>query len=128
LLGLATGEAANKSVNDNTVEAAIKLITKIGPSIDEKLNKQVGDWKTKNEKRVIDIFKQFEYLMSSTEKEGKLFVSKRLTILIKNMIDNKNSGWSKSKGSTELQTKEQVQEEVYKQAALADEQNQQLNK
>ena len=128
MLGLATGEAANKSVNDNTVEAAIKLITKIGPSIDEKLNKQVGDWKTKNEKRVIDIFKQFEYLMSSTEKEGKLFVSKRLTILIKNMIDNKNSGWSKSKGSTELQTKEQVQEEVYKQAALADEQNQQLNK
>jgi hypothetical protein len=39
LLGLTTGEKSNKSVNDNTVEAAIKLITKIGPSIDEKLKK-----------------------------------------------------------------------------------------
>jgi hypothetical protein len=32
------------------------------------------------------------------------------------MIENKHTGWSKSKGTTELQTKEQVQEEVYKQA------------
>ena len=46
LLGLNTGEKANKSVNDNTVEAAIKLITKIGPSIDEKLKK--SQWADKN--------------------------------------------------------------------------------
>lgn len=38
------------------------------------------------------------------------------------MFENKHTGWSKSKGTTELQTKEQVQEEVYKQAALAEEQ------
>lgn len=47
LLGLSTGELANKSVNDNTIEAAIKLITKIGPSIDDKLKKSV--WAEKNQ-------------------------------------------------------------------------------
>lgn len=38
------------------------------------------------------------------------------------MFENKHTGWSKSKGTSELQTKEQVQEEVYKQAQLAEEQ------
>ena len=38
LLGLNKEDGTqDKSVNDNTVEAALKLITKIGPSIDEKL-------------------------------------------------------------------------------------------
>lgn len=46
LLGLETAQKANKSVNDNTVEAAIKLITKIGPHIDEKLSKK-SEWKDK---------------------------------------------------------------------------------
>lgn len=122
LLGLSTGDKSNKSVNDNTVEAAIKLISKIGPSIDEMLKKD--NWRQKNEEHVSRIFKQFEFLQESHEKEGKLSVSKRLQILIKNMIDNKNSGWSKSKGATEMQTKEQVEEAVYKQAALVEEQNQ----
>lgn len=77
LLGLKTGEQVNSSVNDNTVEAAIKLITKIGPNIDEKLSSGKGDWKAKNESKVNEIFKQFEFLMNSPQ-EGKLAVSKRL--------------------------------------------------
>jgi hypothetical protein len=96
LLGLATAEKANKSVNDNTVEAAIKLITKIGPNIDEKLKK--GVWADKNSEQVEKIFKQFEYLMDANDlSDEKLKVSQRMQFLIKNMIDNKNSGWSKTK-------------------------------
>ena len=41
------------------------------------------------------------------------------------MFDNKNSNWSKSKNvSAELQTKQQVQEEMLKQVANAEEQQQ----
>lgn len=42
--------------------------------------------------------------MSTTDvSEDKLQVSKRLQFLIKNMIDNKNQGWSKTKNqSSEL--------------------------
>jgi hypothetical protein len=46
LMGLSTGQAANKSVNDNTVEAALRLITKLGPSIDASMQKP--EWKAKN--------------------------------------------------------------------------------
>jgi len=42
------------------------------------------------------------------------------------MFDNKNTAWSKSVNlHKELQTKEQVQEEVYKQALMAEEAAQQ---
>lgn len=59
------------------MEAAIKLITKIGPNIDEKLSSGKGEWKAKNESKVNEIFKQFEFLMNSPQ-EGKLTVSKRI--------------------------------------------------
>jgi hypothetical protein len=74
LLGLSTGQGINKSVNDNTVEAALRLITKLGPSIDQSLLKP--EWKAKNEATVDKIFKQFEYLMSpESMKPDKLQVS-----------------------------------------------------
>ena len=74
LLGLSTGQGINKSVNDNTVEAALRLITKLGPSIDQSLQKP--EWKAKNEATVDKIFKQFEYLMSpESMKPDKLQVS-----------------------------------------------------
>ena len=45
------------------------------------------------------------------------------------MFDNKNTAWSKSVNlHKELQTKEQVQEEVYKQALMAEEAAQQSSK
>ena len=52
---MVTGDKPNKSVNENTVEAALKLITKIGPSIDEQLND--GKWRVKNEEPVTKIYK-----------------------------------------------------------------------
>ena len=121
LLGLNTGEKANKSINDNTVEAAIKLITKLGPNIDEKLKRDT--WADKNKEFTEKIFKQFEYLMNASDRsDDKLNVSQRLQFLIKNMMANKESGWSKTKNKdSEIKTKEQVQEEVYKQAAMAEE-------
>lgn len=39
LMGLTTGQNANVKINDNTVEAALRLITKLGPSIDASLQK-----------------------------------------------------------------------------------------
>jgi len=121
LLGLNTGEKANKSINDNTVEAAIKLITKLGPNIDEKLKRDT--WADKNKEFTEKIFKQFAYLMNASDgSDDKLHVSQRLQFLIKNMMANKESGWSKTKNKdSEIKTKEQVQEEVYKQAAMAEE-------
>lgn len=124
LLGLNKEEGPDKSVNDNTVEAALKLITKIGPSIDEKL--KGAQFQQKNGEQVAKIYKRFEVLMATdTSNKEQLVVSQRLQFLIRNMFDNKNSGWSKSKNvSTELQTKEQVEEQMLKQAAIAEEQQQ----
>lgn len=68
------------------------------------------------------IYEQFTYLMNNTSSdEEKLQVSQRVQYLIKNMFDNKNSGWSKSSSHKELQTKEQVETEMYKAAAMAEE-------
>lgn len=43
--------------------------------------------------------------MNNNEKEEKLYVSKRIQILIKNMFENRKSGWNKSKGTSQIQTK-----------------------
>ena len=54
LLGLSTNDKKNNSVNENTVDAALKLITKIGQSIDTKLEK--AEWRSKNEVSVNSIY------------------------------------------------------------------------
>ena len=86
-------------MTDDTVEGACILMNKIGYIIDERLKKEQEKGKeTLNLKRLLeynDVFKRFEDLQS----EPKL--SNRVQILIKNMLENKNTGWEKSKKESE---------------------------
>ena len=54
LIGLSTQEEKNIDVNDNTVEAALKLINRIGYLINNSLQK--AEWKSKNEVSVNSIY------------------------------------------------------------------------
>lgn len=116
LIGTSTKEKKNSSVNDNTVDAALKLISKLGQSIDIKMENP--KWREKNETHIKSIYDQFEYLMQSNEKDPeKLSVSQRMKLLIKNMFDNKKTNWSKSKqGNSEIKSKQEVEEEVMRAA------------
>ncbi|CDW87535.1 eukaryotic translation initiation factor 4g-like [Stylonychia lemnae] len=111
LIGAET-EAQRKFVNDDTLEGAITLMNKIGNLIDDKLTKMTqeiqnpnfkADRKQKNEhtiKLFENIFNKFEEIaFDNGEKYAD--ISLRVKILIKNMLDNKKSGWEKTKKQNE---------------------------
>ena len=54
LLGLFTNNEKNRAVDDNTVEAALKLINRVGYKITTNLEK--AEWKSKNEVSVNSIY------------------------------------------------------------------------
>ena len=53
-IGISTQDKKNNSVNDNTVEAALKLINRVGYYIKTKLQK--AEWKSRNEVSVNSIY------------------------------------------------------------------------
>jgi hypothetical protein len=77
-------------------------MNKLGYLIDDKINKasvadkkssKIEDKKVKYEK----IFERFQYLCDSE----KAPISKRVQLLIKNMLDNREKGWEKTKKMNE---------------------------
>jgi hypothetical protein len=118
LLGLKSGENQDLSVNENTVEAAIRLISKLGRTIEDKIANSSEENKVKQQEKLNEVFKQFKYLENcdSTDPTKKT-VSTRVKLLIKNMFDNKESGWKKSEDkNSEIQTKKEIEDEVFKKA------------
>ena len=87
----------NRQVNevtDTTIDAALKLINKLGSKMESDAKaKKAGEKKDEALKTLTDIFSSFSKLME----ESNSGCSARIKLLIKNMFDNKQSGWTKSK-------------------------------
>lgn len=91
-------------MNDDTVEAATLLISKVGYLIDDKLirleNTPEAERKPVNIERAGEynkIYERFHELGSGSHAA----VSMRVQLLIKNMLENRQSGWKKSKKANE---------------------------
>jgi hypothetical protein len=91
-------------LNDDTVEGASVLMNKVGYIIDEKIYKfenykEKSEIKQKKNEKTCQkfhvIFKRFEELAESTA------LSQRVRMLIKNLIQNRASGWEKTKKANE---------------------------
>jgi hypothetical protein len=97
LLGV-ENQAQRESVNDDTVEGATVLMNKIGYLIDEKLSKYSSekneDKRKKNEKTAEKFNKIYERLDEITQTNE---CSVRVSLLVKNMLENRESGWEKTK-------------------------------
>jgi len=101
---------------DDTVEAAIKFIEKIGPTIEEKLGSSSGGGEAARRKITKEdydgILGKFEDILADSEesKEGVRIVGKRIQKLILNMLENQQLGWAKLKTKNkDIQTKREVE-------------------
>lgn len=84
LLGLET-----YTISDITVDAALKLINKLGSKMEQDTKNKKDDKKVEAQKNQKRIFDEFQKLMDASNTK----CSARIKLLIKNMFDNKNSGW-----------------------------------
>ena len=95
-------------VNDETVEGAVILINKIGHLIDAKrdqIESMKGTDKPPREADLVTltkINKTFGRFESLTEEKTTPPISNRIKMLIKNMLDNRASGWERTKKQNEL--------------------------
>lgn len=92
-------------VNDDTVEGACVLMGKIGYLIDEKLKKIEAAQESseikqkKNEKNASKFYKIFNRFQELSEDGSQC--SLRVRMIIKNLLDNRDSGWEKTKKQNE---------------------------
>jgi hypothetical protein len=98
-------------ITDDTIEAALRFINKIGKTLEDKHQKQ----DLSKQKFSVD---EYETIMSTFKKlmdaEDEKAPSTRIKMLIKNMIENRESGWSKQeKTNTKIKTKKQVEAEEF---------------
>lgn len=110
---------------DDTVEAAIKFIEKIGPSIEEKLTSGgSGSAQRKISQEDYDgILTRFRNILSASEaaEEGVRICGKRIQKLLLNMLENQQSGWKKLKSKDkDIKTKREVEIEEIKKAQAAE--------
>ena len=107
LLGMS---AVNELLDDFIMEGAVNLMNKIGDNFES--NIKTGKKNNEESKKSFDkIIDRFTWAM---ELEGEEIISNRIKLLIKNMFQNKDDGWKKTK---ELhkggpKTKKEVQKEV----------------
>lgn len=89
---------------DDTVEAAIKFIEKIGPAIEEKLQEGGKGNETKRKfsdeeyQAILQNFRDI-WQVSETAAPDTRIVGKRIQKLIQNMLENQKLGWKKLKQS-----------------------------
>lgn len=74
-----------------------------------------GDKKVKNQENLDSIFARLTELEAFKPEDPKNRASPRIKILIKNLLENKNSKWAKSREEKRIQTKEEVAKQVLKQ-------------
>lgn len=112
-------DAANDSnVNDNTIEAAIRLVSKVGLTLDQRIGAEKdAERRAKLVRNNDALFERLTQLETMKEDDPKNRASLRIKILIKNMFDNKQSGWAKSKEEKKIQKKQEVENQVLKQDA-----------
>lgn len=101
LLGVDNLDDSN--INDNTIEAALKLINKIGKTLDDDLAKhkeKYGETGDKQNKKIFEVltktYARFTELMNLKDSDPKNRASTRIKFLIKNMFDDRSKGWPKA--------------------------------
>ena len=100
----------NKTTDD-TIEAALRFINKIGKALEEKHTKQEPSKHKFTVAEYEAIMGKFKHLMES---DGPKAPSTRIKMLIKNMLENKQLGWQKSaEKNTKIKTKRQVEQDEY---------------
>lgn len=95
---LGVGTLDDSTVNDNTIEAALRLINKIGKVLDDKKSEKADDKKKGNNIHATmdKVYDRFRELMEFSDTDPKNRASTRLKYLIKNMFDDRDKGWPKA--------------------------------
>ena len=112
LLGIDT--QSDSSVTDMTIDAALKLINKLGKKMEDSVNTLKNEEKkTARLETNAKIFKAFSNLQAELNPKA----STRVKLLIKNMFENRASHWSKSKDEDkEIKKKAEIEASIFKQA------------
>jgi hypothetical protein len=102
-----------ETFTDDTIEAALRFIEKVGPGIEERVKSEKKTFTLDDYNKILNDFK---VALDMTEvKEGCTHLpSNRIQMLIKNMFENKEHGWKKTKDKTELKTKEEIERQELK--------------
>lgn len=101
---------------DDTVEAAIKFIEKVGPTVEERIQSDRSKKKISQEE-YDSILSKFKKIWEDSEEaqENTRKVAKRIQKLIQNMLENQSLNWKKLKQkNTDVQTKNEVEAEMIK--------------
>lgn len=115
LLGFSTSSDA--TVNDNTIDAAIKLISKLGFTLEQKIADSKADKRPKLQQQLDEIFARFKELQEMAPEDPRNRASVRVKFLIKNMFDNKSKNWEKTKSEdTQVKKKAEIANQVTKKA------------
>lgn len=108
MLLVTEGNQRLEQVNDDTIEGACELMNKIGYIIDDKINKAAKEEKKEEKKkpRMDEQLKEYQKIFTRFEdlaynENTNVFVSTRVKMLLRNMLDNRKSGWEKSKQQSE---------------------------
>lgn len=111
---------------EDTVEAAIKFLEKIGIQIEEQLRKQQesgkGTARKFSQEEYDAILARFDTIWKQSEaaEPGTRTVSKRIQKLIQNMLENQQLGWAKLKqNDTSIKSKDQIAREMQEKAQKA---------
>ena len=107
----------NATFSDDTIEAGMRFLEKVGPTIEKKLATTKATKKgliTKED--YDDILGNFKTIMQMDEMpEGtKHLPSNRIKLMIKNTLQRQEEGWPNSGQNNELKTKEQIEEQELK--------------
>jgi hypothetical protein len=84
-------------MNDMTAEGAVILMEKIGVLLDQKLEQIKDSEKSRDQDTVKKIESTFSRFHELTTNESVPQLSNRIKLLIKNMLDNRATGWERSK-------------------------------
>ena len=78
-------------MTEDTLEAALNLVNKVGPDLATRLSKEKPLLKKQEE-----VYERLDDLMNGTYE--KMEASQRVRLLIKNMMDDRKTGWKKNVG------------------------------
>ena len=95
-----------------TIDAALKLINKLGKKMEESVNTIKSEDKKKARLETnAKIFSAFQNLQAESNPKSSI----RVKLLIKNMFENRASRWSKSKDDDkEIKKKAEIEASVFK--------------
>ncbi len=108
---------SDSNVNDNTIDAGIKLINKLGFTLEQKVANASEEKRGSQQKMLDDLFGRFKELETMSLEDPKNKASLRVKLLIKNMFENKASKWEKTKNEdTQVKKKQEIANAVLKKA------------